>query len=135
MNIDITTGGHDDIIDLSNQVKKIVNNKGLKNGIIHLFVPGATAALTTIELEKGLIEDLKNTLRNLIPENDKHKHNLAWGDGNAHSHLRATLIGPSLTIPVVDNKLILGTWQQIVLADFDNRSRNRSIICQLIGEF
>ncbi len=133
--IEFSTEGNDDLVDLTPMVSEILEKNGLKSGLIHLFVPGATGALTTIEYEQGLIEDWKNTLRQVITDSMEYKHNLTWGDGNAHSHLRASLVGPSLTIPVDNQHLVLGTWQQIVFADFDNRARKRSIHCQLIGDF
>ena len=99
-----------------------------------LFVPGSTASLTTIEYEKGVVSDLQDAVERLFPEKINYKHNLAWDDGNGHSHVRASILGPSLTVPLVNGSLILGTWQQIVFVDFDNRLRNRQVIVQVMGE-
>jgi secondary thiamine-phosphate synthase enzyme len=132
--IALSTKGNADIIDITSQVDGIVKSSKIKNGIAAIFVPGSTGALTTIEYESGAIEDLKRAIERIAPENIEYKHNLKWGDGNGHSHVRAALLGPSIAVPVIDGKLILGTWQQLVFIDFDNRPRNRKIAVQIVGE-
>ena len=128
-----TTGGTD-IIDLTPRVMEVVAGWGSSNGTLTLFIPGSTAALTTIEYETGVINDLKNAIERMAPEEITYEHNERWGDGNGYSHVRAALLGPSLHIPVIERRLTLGTWQQIVLLDFDNRPRERQIILQMSGE-
>ena len=133
---DITfqTKGNCDIIDITSQVAAGVAESGISNGIITLFVSGSTAGITTIEYEPRLLNDFKNMWDRLIPQNIPYEHNKTWGDGNGHSHVRASVLGASLTIPLVNKKLTLGTWQQIVFVDFDNRPRSRKIILQIMGE-
>jgi len=106
----------------------------IQEGAVFLFTPGSTAALTTIEYESGVIKDLKDAIARIAPENLYYEHNERWGDGNGYSHVRASLLGPSLHIPLVNGRLTMGTWQQIVLLDFDNRPRKRRIIMQVIGD-
>jgi len=130
----IQTTGKTDIIDITAQVYKEVKKSSTKNGTVNLFVPGSTAALSTIEFETGVINDLKNAIDRIAPENIYYEHNERWGDGNGYSHVRAALLGASLNIPVIEGRMTLGTWQQIVLLDFDNRSRERHIIVQISGE-
>ena len=125
-----TTEGTD-IIDLTSKVSKEVGQSEVKNGAVLLFVPGSTGALSTIEFESGAINDLKKTIERIAPEGIYYEHNERWGDGNGYSHVRAALLGPSLHIPIISGKMALGTWQQIVLLDFDNRPRNRRIIVQI----
>ncbi|MBU1319727.1 MAG: secondary thiamine-phosphate synthase enzyme YjbQ [candidate division Zixibacteria bacterium] len=132
--IRVDTKGDGDILDLTQQVSESVNKSGISSGIVTVFVPGSTAGITTIEFEPGLQKDLPEFFEKIIPRNKTYHHDETWGDGNGFSHLRAALVGPSLTVPVVSGKLILGTWQQIVLLDFDNRSRQREIVVQVIGE-
>ena len=138
--IQISTKGNTDIIDITDKVqekieKAISNSKQeIKNGFVLLFVNGSTAGLTTIEYEPGLIKDLKEMFENLIPEDKTYSHNEKWHDNNGHSHLRASLLKPSLIIPFSKSKLLLGTWQQITLIDFDNHPRTREIIIQINGE-
>ena len=132
--LELMTKGNSDIIDITGMVKGNIEKTGLHNGIVNIFVPGATAALTTIEFEPGIISDLKELMNELIPETRTYNHNLAWGDGNGHSHLRASFLGPSLTVPFSEGNLLLGTWQQVVLIDFDVRSRSRKLVLQFIGE-
>ena len=132
--LSIRTNGNCDMIDITKQVEKEIYNSDLNSGIATIFITGSTAGLSTIEYEGGLINDYKNMWDRTIPSNTDYAHNLRWGDGNGHSHLRATLQGPSLVIPFVNKKLVLGTWQQIVVMDFDNRSRSRDIFLQLMGE-
>lgn len=128
-----TTTGDGDVIDLTNKVQRVLNELKLSKGIVTCFVPGSTGGLTTIEYEPGLKKDLPNLMEKLIPKRGNYHHNATWGDGNAFSHLRHAIIGPSLTIPFCDGKLILGTWQQIVFLEFDNTSRSRRVILQFIG--
>lgn len=130
----IQTSGKTDIIDITEKIKAIVETSGVNSGNIILFIPGSTAALSTIEFESGVINDLRKAVERLAPRDIPYEHDARWGDGNGYAHVRAALLGPSLTIPIVDKRLLLGTWQQIVLLDFDNRPRNREIITQTIGE-
>ena len=129
-----TTTGFCDIIDITAKVKEFLGRENVQSGLASLFVNGSTAGLTTIEYEPGLLEDLKEFVEKYIPSNRRYHHDDRWGDDNGFSHLRASLFGPSLTIPVNNHQLSLGTWQQVVLLDFDNRPRTREIIVQLIGE-
>ena len=133
-NIRIKTKRENDIIDLTEQTSKAVKESKIENGIITVFVAGSTAAITTIEYEPGLQKDFPKMLSRIAPEDIEYDHDKTWHDGNGHSHVRASLIGPSLTIPFKEGHLMLGTWQQIVLLDFDNRPRVREITIQLIGE-
>ena len=129
-----STEGFNDMKDLTGDVsKKLAENK-LQNGIVNLFVPGSTGGLTTIEYESGLVQDFSELMEKIIPSNVTYHHDARWGDGNGFSHVRSSLLGPSLTVPFSDGTLNLGTWQQIVFLDFDNRSRSRTILLQFIGE-
>jgi secondary thiamine-phosphate synthase enzyme len=132
--ISLNTKGNADIQDVTNQITQIVGESGLENGTITLFTPSATSALTTIEFESGCISDLRRLFDEIIDPQRHYAHNARWGDGNGHSHVRAALLGPSLSIPFVEGKLTLGTWQQVIFVDFDNRERRREIIVQVIGE-
>jgi secondary thiamine-phosphate synthase enzyme len=132
--ISVKTKGEVDIIDLTDQVDEAVSNSGLKNGIVTVFVPGSTGALTTIEYEPGLLEDLPAAFERLAPRNISYEHEKRWHDGNGHSHVRASILGPSLTVPFNNGKLILGTWQQIIFIELDVRSRTRNLVIQIIGE-
>jgi secondary thiamine-phosphate synthase enzyme len=132
--IPIKTRGNSDMHDLTHAVQDIVNKSGITSGIVSLFTPSSTSALTTIEFESGALEDLRRALEEIAPSNADYKHNLRWGDGNGHSHLRAALVGPSLTVPIRRKRLGLGTWQQILFIDFDIRPRQREIIAQIMGE-
>jgi secondary thiamine-phosphate synthase enzyme len=123
-----------DVTDITPRVMAVVEESEIRNGAITLFVPGSTASLTTIEYESGAINDLKKAINRLVPEDIYYEHNERWGDGNGYSHVRAALIGPSLHIPIIEGRLTLGTWQQIVLLDFDNRARKRRMIIQIMGE-
>jgi secondary thiamine-phosphate synthase enzyme len=133
-NIFVKTTGKTDIIDLTPHVQSKIEKSAVRNGAVTLFVPGSTGALTTIEYESGVINDLREAIERMAPEDLYYEHNERWGDGNGYSHVRSALLGPSLHIPIVDGKLTLGTWQQIVLLDFDNRPRDRHIIMQMLGE-
>ena len=128
-----TTQGFCDIIDITAKVTAQIREAEIKDGLVLLFVTGSTAALTTIEHEPGLVEDFKELVEKLIPSDRRYHHDDRWGDDNGFSHLRASLFGPSLQIPVAQGRLVLGTWQQIILLDFDNRPRTREIFVQLIG--
>ena len=128
------TKGNCDIVDITYQVTNEVQDSGVSNGIITLFVTGSTAGLTTIEYEPRLVSDFKNMWDRVVPQNIPYEHDKTWGDGNGHSHVRASMLGASLTIPFVNKRLTLGTWQQVVFVDFDNRPRSRKIIFQVMGE-
>jgi secondary thiamine-phosphate synthase enzyme len=132
--IKFQTKGEVDIIDISKSVNKVIQETNLNNGIATVFCPGATGAITTIEYEPGLIEDLPNALEKFAPKNAYYKHHELWHDGNGHSHVRASILGPSLTVPFNEKRLILGTWQQIVFLELDVKPRSREIIVQIIGE-
>lgn len=131
--VEIQTKGNSDMLDLTDQVQKIITNSGIREGIVSLFTPSSTSALTTIEYEDGALDDLRRALDQIAPQAAEYKHNLRWGDGNGHSHLRAALIGPSLTIPINNHRMILGTWQQVLFIDFDVRPRQRNIVVQILG--
>jgi secondary thiamine-phosphate synthase enzyme len=132
--ISFNTKGFSDVIDINGKVAKIAEDSGIQNGMVNVFCSGSTGSITTIEYESGVINDLKKSLEKIVPSNIPYEHDKRWGDGNGFSHVRAALMKPSLTIPLVKGKLTLGTWQQIVFIDFDNRGRNRDIIVQVIGE-
>ena len=128
-----STTAETDVLDLTPKAGEFVATSGVRDGILIVFVPGSTAGVTTIEFESGALEDLKRALELVAPRDQDYEHNLRWGDGNGHSHVRAALMGPSLTIPVRGGRLDLGTWQQIVLCDFDNRPRMRQVHLQALG--
>lgn len=132
--IEFQTKGDADQIDITVEVSDYVRSSNLKTGIVVMFAPGATGAITTIEYEPGLKEDMKWALERLAPQDRDYSHNLRWGDGNGHSHIRASMLGPSLTVPFVEGRLTLGTWQQIIFMDMDNRPRSRKIVVQILGE-
>lgn len=132
--IHLDTEGEGDVVDITPDLSGVLDATGLKNGLLTVFVSGSTAAVTTIEFEPGLKEDLKKALNRLVPDDIPYAHDKTWSDGNGHSHIRASLIGPSLTIPFKDRHLTLGTWQQVVLVEMDIRSRSRQLIIQIIGE-
>jgi secondary thiamine-phosphate synthase enzyme len=132
--IQLKTRGHADMHDITGEVAAKVTDSGIKSGIVTVFCPGSTSAVTTIEYESGALADLERLFDEIVPPDREYAHNLRWGDGNGHSHVRAALLGPSLTVPVVDGELQLGTWQQITYCDFDNRSRSRRLVVQIIGE-
>lgn len=132
--ISLTTLGNNEIRDLTPQVQETLRDLTLNDGIVTVFIPGSTAGVTTIEFESGVVHDLQGAFERLIPKTMAYEHNQRWGDGNGFSHVRAAFCKPSLTVPFVNRKLLLGTWQQIVLVDFDNRPRTRRIILQVIGE-
>ncbi len=132
--IKLNTKGDTDIIDITGQVANAVAKAGVKSGIAAVFVSGSTGGLTTVEYEPGLVQDLKKAFENIAPKSGTYQHNLQWHDGNGYAHVRATLLGPSISVPFVDKKLQLGTWQQIIFIDFDNRPRSRELIVQIVGE-
>lgn len=132
--INVKTSGEGDIVNLNGRIEEQVSKSGVKNGILHLFAIGSTVGLTTIEYEEGLIEDLFNAFERIAPRNAEYKHHLRWGDYNGHSHVRASILGPSISIPVGEGKPILGTWQQVVLVELDTRPRNRKVVVTIIGE-
>jgi len=132
--IEFQTNGDADVRDITEQVNQAVQGSGLSQGIATVFCPSSTSGITTLEYESGCVQDLKRFFNEVIDPARNYAHNARWGDGNGHSHLRAALLGSSFTVPFVNNKLILGTWQQIIYVDFDNRSRYRELIVQMIGE-
>ena len=132
--ISFQTGGDCDIVDITSQVARQVAESGINNGTVTVFVPGSTAGVTTIEYESGLVTDLQQVWERLVSRKIPYNHDRRWGDGNGHSHVRASLLGSSLVVPFTGRKLTLGTWQQIILVDFDNRPRSRRVILQIVGE-
>jgi secondary thiamine-phosphate synthase enzyme len=132
--IRVKTKGEDDIVNISEQTSNVVENSEIKNGIVTIFVSGSTAALTTIEYEPGLLSDFPKMLERVAPRNIDYGHERMWHDGNGHSHVKASLVGPSLTVPFSNGNLMLGTWQQIVLLELDTRSRERDLVLQIVGE-
>ena len=132
--IHLRTRGNHDVIDITPQVAKAVKDSGLEAGIATVFVSGSTAGVTTIEYEPGLVADLEALFEKIAPTRADYRHNLRWGDNNGHSHLRASLVGASLTVPFAGRDLTLGTWQQIVVIDFDIRPRTRELVLQVMGE-
>ena len=132
--ITLQSRGNCDIIDITSEVAKRVEKSGTDNGIVILFVVGSTAGLTTIEYEPNLVSDFKDMWDRLIPQGIPYEHDKTWGDGNGHSHVRASTLGASLTVPFMKKRLALGTWQQIIFVDFDNRPRSRKIAIQILGE-
>ncbi len=130
----LATQKEGEILDITDKVQTIVENGTIKNGVVFLFVPGSTAALTTIEYEPGLLVDLLSMLERVAPRNSSYEHERRWHDGNGHSHIRASLIGPDLSVPFERKKLMLGTWQQIVFVELDVRPRDRTVIVNSMGE-
>ena len=132
--VSLSTKGFSDIIDITPSVRAIVEKSKIRNGTVTAFCSGSTGAVTTIEYESGALEDLKKAIERIAPSDIPYAHDRRWGDGNGFSHVRAALIGPSLTVPFLQGDLALGTWQQIVFIDFDNRGRQRNIRVQVMGE-
>lgn len=132
--IQLSTKGNADIIDITPKTSEEVHNSHVHDGIVTIFCPSSTSGVTTIEFEPGCLIDLKRLFEEILSSSRDYEHNMRWGDGNGHSHIRASLLGPSLTVPIVDGELCLGTWQQIIFIDFDLRARNRRIILQILGE-
>lgn len=131
--IRVSTTGHCDVVDLTEQVKGIVNRSGLDSGIATIFVVGSTAGITTIEYEPGLVHDIKEAFERIAPVSATYQHHERWGDDNGHAHIRSSMLGTSITVPFMSRNLALGTWQQVVLVDFDTRKRQREVIVQIIG--
>lgn len=132
--IALTTRGETDVHDITDAIADVISQSGLKSGVVTVFCPSSTSALTTIEYESGAVSDLKRHFEEIVPQNREYAHNARWHDGNGHSHVRAALLGPSLTIPFVNGELTLGTWQQVIYLDFDNKPRRRELVVQTIGE-
>ncbi len=132
--ISLSTKGFSDVIDITGRVAAAVERSGINDGLLTVFCKGSTGAITTIEYESGVVNDLKKAIERVAPSNIPYEHDKRWGDGNGFSHVRAALMKPSISIPVAGGSLTLGTWQQIVFMDFDNRSRQREIVVQITGE-
>ena len=132
--ISIQTNGEVDIVDITNDIQKTVSKSKIKNGIVCVFVKGSTGTITTIEYEPGLMKDLPRALEKIAPKKDYYNHHETWHDDNGHSHVRASLMGPSITMPIKDGKLLHGTWQQVVFVELDTSPRDRNIIVQILGE-
>ncbi len=131
--ITVSTIGFSDIIDISGEVKSIVSASGISDGLVAVTVIGSTASVTTIEYEPALVEDMKELFEKIVPRNIRSRHSETWGDDNGFSHMRASLMGPGVTLPVVDGRVLIGTWQQIVVVDHDNRPRKRDVRIQVSG--
>ena len=132
--ISLSTEGFSDILDITHHVDAVIGRSKIENGLVTVFCPGSTGAVTTIEYESGVLRDLQKAIEKIVPSNIPYEHDRRWGDGNGFSHVRAALMKPSLTIPLIKRRLTLGTWQQIVFIDFDNRRRERDILVQVMGE-
>jgi secondary thiamine-phosphate synthase enzyme len=132
--LNLQTKGDADVLDITRSVAQRVHDSGLLEGTVTIFCPSATSAVTTLEYESGCVSDLRRLFDEIVDPGRHYAHNARWGDGNGHSHVRAALLGPSLTIPFVDGRLTLGTWQQVIYVDFDNRQRQRELVLQIIGE-
>jgi len=130
----IQTQGFSDMRDITGKVQDVVLKSDVRNGLANIFVVGSTASISTVEYEPALVEDVKDQLERLVPSTLQSRHSQTWGDDNGFSHIRATFMGPGLSVPVVDGGVLLGTWQQIVVIDHDNRPRNRKIFVQVLGE-
>ena len=130
----LVSHGNAEVHEITDQVARQVAQSGLKDGTATIFCPSSTSGVTTIEYESGAVSDLKQLFDEIVPSNREYAHNARWGDGNGHSHVRASLLGPSLTVPFVNGRLTLGTWQQIIYVDFDNKPRKRELILQVVGE-
>jgi secondary thiamine-phosphate synthase enzyme len=132
--LELSTNGNAEAVNITPDICDALEEAELLNGVLTVFVQGATGALTTIEYEPGLISDIGELWERIVPSGMTYNHDLAWGDGNGHSHVRASLLGPSISIPFSDGRLTLGTWQQVICIDFDNRARHRKLVLQFIGE-
>ncbi len=132
--INIETNGETDIVDITSKVQKVITMSKIRNGIVCIFVPGSTGTITTIEYEPGLMKDLPRALDKIAPKNIHYEHHETWHDDNGHSHVKASIMGPSSTFPIKNAKLIHGTWQQLVFIELDTRPRNRNIIVNIVGE-
>jgi secondary thiamine-phosphate synthase enzyme len=133
-NFEVESSHENEMLDITDRVQEAVSAGGLSDGLLTVFVVGSTAAITTIEYEPGLIKDFPRTLERVAPKDAGYEHQKTWHDGNGHSHVKASLVGPSLTVPLVGGRLVLGEWQQIVLVEFDIRPRTRKIVVQIFGE-
>ena len=133
-NISLNTNGNTAAFDITRELERLVTESGLSSGILTVFCPSSTSGLTTVEFEPGAVADLKRLFDDLVPSKKEYAHNATWDDGNGHSHMRASLLGPSLTVPFVGKTLTLGTWQQVVYLDFDIRPRHRELVVQMVGE-
>ena len=132
--IPVNTEGNGDVINITDAVQQCISDSGVGVGLVTIFTPSATSGLTTLEYESGCIKDLQRLFDEILPADREYAHNLRWGDGNGHAHVRHALFGPSLVVPIVESKMTLGTWQQIIFVDFDNRDRTRSVVVQVMGE-
>jgi secondary thiamine-phosphate synthase enzyme len=132
--INLNTQGNADIQDITGQISQVVEASGFQDGVVTIFTPSSTSGLTTIEYESGCLSDLRRLFDEIIDPARHYAHNARWGDGNGHSHVRAALLGASFSVPFVNRRLTLGTWQQIIFIDFDNRQRRRELILQIMGE-
>jgi secondary thiamine-phosphate synthase enzyme len=132
--IEVKSHGENDVLDVTADVRKAVQESGLKDGVVTVFVPGSTSAVTTIEYEPGLVHDFASMLERVSPRSIDYEHQKAWHDDNGRSHVKAALVGPSLSVPFVEGRLTLGTWQQIVVVELDIRPRTRNVVVQVIGE-
>jgi secondary thiamine-phosphate synthase enzyme len=132
--ISLSTKGFSDIIDITDPVASVVGHSKIKHGLLTVFCPGSTGSVTTIEYESGVLRDLQKVIEKIVPSNVPYEHDRRWGDGNGFSHVRAALMKPSLSIPIIKGRLTLGTWQQIVFIDFDNRGRERNLFVHILGD-
>ncbi|WP_135606486.1 secondary thiamine-phosphate synthase enzyme YjbQ [Methanococcoides sp. NM1] len=132
--LEYDTKGNSEIIDITDDVIRSVSGSGINNGIVTVFAAGSTVAVTTLEYEPGLIHDLQQALERIAPKDIEYKHNERWHDGNGHSHVRASLLGQSESFPLIDGSMLLGTWQQVIFIDLDNRARSRKLVVQIVGE-
>ncbi|KGK98293.1 secondary thiamine-phosphate synthase enzyme [Methanococcoides methylutens] len=132
--LEYSTKGNSEIIDITDDVIRSVGGSGIGNGTVTVFAAGSTVAVTTLEYEPGLIHDLQQALERIAPQNIEYKHNERWHDGNGHSHVRASFLGQSESFPLIDGRLLLGTWQQIIFIDLDNKARSRKLVVQIVGE-
>lgn len=132
--IKVASGGENDVVDLTEEAQRAVKDSKLANGFVIVFVPGSTAAVTTMEFEPGLVKDFPAMLERVAPKEREYQHQETWNDNNGHSHVKAALVGPSLTVPFVNGALVLGTWQQIVFVELDVRPRSRRVVIQTVGE-
>lgn len=132
--ISLSTNGNGDIRDITGHLSSVLEDSKIQSGTVTIFCPSATSGLTTIEYESGCVQDLQRLFDEIVPEGKHYAHNARWGDGNGHSHVRAALLGPSISIPFIDRQMTLGTWQQVIFIDFDNRARTRKLIVQIMGD-
>ncbi|HHL39257.1 MAG TPA: YjbQ family protein [Deltaproteobacteria bacterium] len=132
--IGFSTSGFCDVVNITDEVEAAVEEAGVADGVVTVFVPGSTGSVTTIEFEDGVISDLKEAVERLVPRNMHYDHDRRWGDGNGFSHVRAALLKPGITVPIINGEIALGTWQQIVFLDFDNRPRTREVVVHVMGD-